>query len=356
MAITYEETSDQGIHERVRQKHQAAIQELKRLHFQEYSFFGETVQLFGFIPLGLAGIFGTIVALFSEAARVKGNLDVTIFNVVMASRENATYAAPFGLGVKFYTRFTDGTCLISANFESPTIQDDKEKLYKFAVPRTILSAVMDHEKRVQKFVSEGKEKDEHLSFAGFLKLTQQEDTYLLKIKNKVIAGDLFSTVISAILSMSLLVGITYFFLFLAGFVQSIFPSCLIVSDKSSTLQRSFISFGCIFLSWILARFQKNMLTVNGAGTKLLGQTPISDASGFVSTKWLVLIIPLLPVRSYRVTGVFSDGQTRQIYSMEPLQNLEWMQIKETIWKWKWAYLVVLCIFTGLIMLLVIKCI
>jgi len=102
---------------------------------------------------------------------------------VMGHREYSTYACPFGLGVKFYAGFTDGTCVITANFKTPAFQDDQEKLYKFAVAQSVAEAWSIHKDWVDKLILEGKEKIEPLSFAGYLKLVQREDDYMLKLKN-----------------------------------------------------------------------------------------------------------------------------------------------------------------------------
>ena len=183
MPITYQQTTDLDIHDRVRRKHEVIIDELKLLNFQEFYFYGETVGALGFSPWGLAGFLGVLVALFKEVTRVERNLDVTLFNVLMGSRAYATYAGPFGLGVKFYTGFTDGTCVITANFESPAIHDEQEGLYKFALPQSVASAWSMHKDRVNILCADGKQKNEPLSFAGFLKLAQHEDDYMVRHRN-----------------------------------------------------------------------------------------------------------------------------------------------------------------------------
>lgn len=183
MPIKYQQTMDKETIDRVRKRHQQAMQALKSLNFDEYGFFGETIQAFGFSPLGLSGVFGTFFAIFNEVAKVDWNLDVTIFNVAMASRDDSAYAAPFGLGVKFYTSFSDGTCVISANFESAPIRDEQQKLYKFVAAQAIESAWVNHRKQVDAFCMQGKQKIEHLSFAGFLQLTQREDEYMIHQTN-----------------------------------------------------------------------------------------------------------------------------------------------------------------------------
>jgi hypothetical protein len=182
MAIQYQETTDREIHDRVRKKRRAVMEELVHLGFREHSFYGETVHAFGFDPLGLTGFLGMWIALFKEVTRVELNLDVTIFNVLMASREYAAYAGPFGLGVKFYTTFTDGTFIISANFDTPEIQDQNERIYKMASPGSISSSWSKHRQWVEKLCADGKQKVEHLSLADFLRLSQREDAYLMKMQ------------------------------------------------------------------------------------------------------------------------------------------------------------------------------
>lgn len=185
MPINYRQTMDGEIIDRVRKRHHQPIYALKQLHFEEYAFFGETVHAFGFSPLGLSGVFGMFFAILNEVAKVDWNLDVTIFNVVMASRDESAYAAPFGLGIKFYTGFSDGTCVISANFESAAIRDEQQKLYKFVAAQTVESAWSNHRKQVDAFCMQGKQKIEHLSFAGFLQLTQREDEYMIHQSNSL---------------------------------------------------------------------------------------------------------------------------------------------------------------------------
>ncbi len=339
MPIQYQQTMDTQIQGRVRQRRWAAIEELELLHFQEYSFFGETVQTLGFSNMGLAGFVGTLVASFFEVMKVDKNLDVTVFNAVMASREEAAYAAPFGLGVKFYTSFTDGTCVISANFDTPIINDEKEKLYKSATRQTIASAWLKHKTWVDQLCQQGKQKVEHLSFAGFLQLTQREDDYLLRHKNSLITGDIFPSILSLIITISLFVAVALMFWFWPRIAHEIYPACWFVRNVNSpsVFLIPLIILTCLAISWFLARAQEKPLTVDGIGTKFYGQR--SSFGGYISTKWLVVVfLPILPVKSYLVTEEFPGGPHNTNISMKPLEGLDWAQIKETAWKAKFGYL------------------
>jgi hypothetical protein len=119
-----------------------------------------------------------------EVSRIEADFSISIFNLVMVSKETSTYASPFGMGFKYYTSFTDGTCLITVNFDTPAINDQVGKLYKFTLPRNITTAHQDHKKLADELCSQGKQKIEHLSFAGFIQLAHKEDEYLLKHKNQ----------------------------------------------------------------------------------------------------------------------------------------------------------------------------
>jgi hypothetical protein len=90
-----------------------------------------------------------------------------------------------------------------------------------------------------------------------------------------------------------------------------------------------------------------MYIVDGAGTMLRGQTPLPEARGYISTKWLVfMFLPILPVRSYRIDGEYSNSPDKKYYSMQPLDQLHWAQIKETIWEFRWWYLLAVVLWIG----------
>ncbi len=172
MAIEYQQAAPKKIEEQVRRKYQASINELKQLNFEELCFYSEGVPTLG-MSYGLAGLLGTFLALPNEVAKIGITLSVRLFHLVLVSKESTTYAIPFGLGVKFFTGFTDGTCVISATFESREIHDDNEKLYKSARPRSIAVAWTDHQNLVDKFCSEGKQRKHE---AWFRRLSRVGET------------------------------------------------------------------------------------------------------------------------------------------------------------------------------------
>lgn len=345
MPIKYQQTTDKEIHDQVRKKHLTEIRELKHLNFEEYSFFGETVQALGFNPLGLSGFLGVLIALFKEVTDVDHSLNVTIFNVVLASREYAAYAAPFGLGVKFYTSFTDGTCVVTANFNSPAIADDREKLYKYAVTQTIVSAWLHHKKWVDTLCQQGKQKIDHLSFADFLQLTEREDGYILRNKNTLVKGPQSPSLLSWIIAICLWAGYILMFMFLPSLAHYLYPLCWFVRNmnKPTLMQNILIAAACLITSWILARKQTTTALIEGAGTNFYGQRPTANAREFISTKWLVfMMVPVIPVGSYLITEEHPGGHHDARYTMKLLEKFDWAQVGETLWKSKfWLLLLIL---------------
>jgi hypothetical protein len=180
MPILYEQVYDSEVQEKVRSRRYSVLAELKRLNFDELCFYSESVGALGFSPLGVWGFMGSMIALFNEVAKIQPNLSISTFHVMMVSRQHAAYACPFGLGVKFYTGFTDGTCIITANFESEAINNIREKIQKSAMPRAVETAWRDHQAWMNELAAQGKQKNEHISYTSAIELARREDDYMLK--------------------------------------------------------------------------------------------------------------------------------------------------------------------------------
>lgn len=351
MASEYRQIADKGIEDRVRAKYQISINQLKRLNFEELCLFGESSWGFG-LSNGLLGPLGVLAALPSEVIRIGSDLTATAYFLLLVSREYDTYVSSFGLGTKFYTSFTDGTCVITANFDTAPIHDDQEKLYKFAQPCPLEDAWRQHQAKVAEFTAKGKQRKYHLSFDEFARLAHWEDTYMLK--PKPLAGAIFrdtgSTVISTIIFLSLLLATVFLFLLVPTLVHGFYPACWFVRNlgKPSAPVSGLIALAGITVSWILARLQKGMFLVDAAGTALHGQRLLPDRRSYISTKWLVfMFLPILPVRSYRVLGEYSSAPDKKYYSLEPLDQLDWAQIGDTLSQYKWWYLFAILLWMGL---------
>ena len=350
MASEYQQTTEKKIQDRVRSKYKVNIDQLKALHFEEFCFISETLPALG-LSNGLFGLLGVLAALPFEVSRIGGNLSASAFFPLMVSREYDTYVSPLGLGTKFYTSFSDGTCVITANFASQPINDDDEKLYKLAQPCSIEAAWQRHQVRINDLTARGKQRKYQLSFDEYAKLARKEDNYMLKAMPFASVGavDIGSAFLSTIILACFLAVATLIFLFLPNIVHTLYPACEYVKGMGKpTLPQSFlIVCACIVFSWLLARVQKNAHTLDGIGTAFHGNTPSPDARGYIATKWLVfMFLPLLPVRSYQIEGKYSKFVNTNFDSMQPLHELHWDQVRETLWRFKWWYVLVALLWIG----------
>ncbi|HEX2998407.1 MAG TPA: hypothetical protein VHP14_26515 [Anaerolineales bacterium] len=360
MASEYQQTMEKEIQDRVRSKYSTAIAQLKAFHFEELCFMEESLPALG-MSNGFFGLFGVLAALPFEVSRVGRNLRASIFSVLMVSRECDTYAAPSGLGLKFYTSFTDGTCVITGNFNSQPINNDREKLYKFAQSSSIEQAWQYHQNRINGLVAKGKQRKYQLSFDDCAKLMRREDDYMLKSMPFASFGavDFGSMFLSVIIFLCLLIAAALVFASLPIIVSHAYPACVSVKDLSQfSLLRSFLAVPvCVAFSWLLARVQKNAFALDAIGTELHGNIPSPKGSGYIATKWLVfMFLPILPVRSYQIDGEYSKSFHPNSASMHPLPELHWTQIRETIRHFRLGYFLAVAFWLGLGVWALTKCV
>lgn len=157
------------INEQVRYRFQASRTELIRLGFKELCCYRETTGPFGlllYLPI-----------IFAEIVKVHGLLRVSLHLILLTAQDYATYALVFGMGVKFYTPFVDGTALITANFRTTEVQDAAQKFYKAGCPGSMTEAWGFHRAAVEHHRAAGSATSATLNFGGFVELSTREDMY-----------------------------------------------------------------------------------------------------------------------------------------------------------------------------------
>jgi hypothetical protein len=162
-AVKYKQDTEEQILKKARSKYRETISVLTRMGFDELCFYSETHPFFG-LSFGLTGLIGNLTVLFKEVTKTRGFLSISAFYPLLVSKEYATYVHVFGLGVKFYTHFTDETSLISENFGKCHVSDEREKYYKFGEPRSIEAAWEFHRATVDRLRSEGKKTKDNICF------------------------------------------------------------------------------------------------------------------------------------------------------------------------------------------------
>jgi hypothetical protein len=107
--------------------------------------------------------------------------------------------------------------------------------------------------------------------------------------------------------MVFLVGFGAFLGFFQGLIAAITHGCIrsdsdlfIVSPEMDLI----ITGVCLGIAWLIGYFQKDTFAFRGVGTKFYGRESIEQ--GYIATKWLAAIIPLLPIRSYIIHYKVND--------------------------------------------------
>ncbi len=363
--VDYQETTRKDAIDEVRSKFHSEIYQLKMLGFEELGFYREIAPWFG-MGIGLMGFFGAVGVLANEVTRMGPQLTVNGFFILMVSRKDSAYACMTKLGIKFYTGFKDGTCLNTATYKGIEFQDDASRLYRMAIPGPLAATWSAHKAQVAKFEAGGKITCQDISMADYFSMDRRLDDYMLKHPWKVskpagkksFLSEIASTIISTIVSMGIIVGIVFAFTFPDNVISHLYPACWFVRNLGiMSLPLNFlIVLACFGVSWILARMQHTLFTVNGVGTKLYGNEPVPNSGQFISTRWLTLPwIPLLPVRSYLVAVERNDALNQTTYDLQPLDKINWAQVKETLRSSRIGYGVLALLYIGFIVWSVSEC-
>ena len=57
-----------------------------------------------------------------------------------------------------------------------------------------------------------------------------------------------------------------------------------------------------------------MSTINGIGTAYLGQSDVKADGSYIATKWITVVLPLIPIGSYRIWPESSKSYLLGTYS------------------------------------------
>jgi hypothetical protein len=94
--------------------------------------------------------------------------------MLMYHRRPSTIALPFGLGIKLYTGFTDGTLLLSASFAS-CLQPSGGTVVKHASKLAPDELWRQHQERVAAAEAQDKQVRPAFDFERFVEMSRQED-------------------------------------------------------------------------------------------------------------------------------------------------------------------------------------
>jgi hypothetical protein len=172
MKVEYRQDHTPELMSRARTRFSGEISRLRALGFSEFCCYTELLPRYSAIthfPIFI------LAKLNREIVRMESPLRLAMSQPILAHRERGAYALVFGMGVKFYTLFTDDTCLITANFPSQPIQDMFLKIYKSAEPRSIEDCWRAHAAEAEAFQQAGKRIEEGIRFENYISISRRED-------------------------------------------------------------------------------------------------------------------------------------------------------------------------------------
>ena len=166
----YTEIADPSVQSRVRTRHASKIAPLQTLGFHHFAFCLELLPPYSAIskfPLVLM-TFGKEVLVFPKPARLG------IANILLSHSSPSSIASITGLGIKFYSVFSDGTLLISSNYRSPLVPSPNSRIIKNPHCQTTEEAWLAHKQKAAELGAQGLTLRSLSSFADYVEIEKMK--------------------------------------------------------------------------------------------------------------------------------------------------------------------------------------
>jgi Zn-dependent protease len=166
----YSEVTDPNIQSRVRARHSAKIAALESLGFQQFAYRLEVLPPYSAIsnlPL-IPHIYTKEVLVFPKPIRLG------TANILLTHSNPSSIAVIIGLGVKFYSVFSDGTLLISSSFHSAFAPGPNSRIIKNLHCQTAEAAWQAHKQKVAELGALGLTVRNLSSFADYLEIEKMK--------------------------------------------------------------------------------------------------------------------------------------------------------------------------------------
>jgi hypothetical protein len=111
-------------------------------------------------------------------------LRLAVANVLLAHSEPSSIVSCMGLGVKFYTNFSDHSLLISstllshAALQDPGVRNPKSQIVRTPPCKTVDEAWLSHKSRAAEMEANGKTIGSARSFADYVEISEREEVDL----------------------------------------------------------------------------------------------------------------------------------------------------------------------------------
>lgn len=172
MNVEYRQESHPELMEKARMRFADEIRRLRVLGFSEFCCYTELMPKFSVVthfPIFV------LAKMNRELIRLESPLRLVMSQPILVHHALGTYALVFGMGVKFYTLFTDETGLVTANFQTQPIQDMQRKLYKFFIEQSIENAWQAHQAEITSFQNMGRQVNDQIRFENYVSISKREE-------------------------------------------------------------------------------------------------------------------------------------------------------------------------------------
>ena len=170
MGEEYTEINDPSIQSRVRARHNAKIASLQALGFQQFAYPLEALP-----PYSAISKFPVILMMWSKEVLVFPKpARLGIANILLSHSSPSALAAVLGLGIKFYSVFSDGTLLISSTYRSPLGTGPKGRIVKNPHCQTVGDAWLAHKQKAAELAAKGVTVRNLSSFSDYLEIEKMK--------------------------------------------------------------------------------------------------------------------------------------------------------------------------------------
>jgi hypothetical protein len=170
LLFRYKQSYDQSISDDLKKRFWKEVEVLGHEGFRFFSLHQEAIWPFSVI------LFFPVYVLMArnEDVRVEPPLRITSYHLMYVSKDEATFAYVYGLGCKFYTKFMDGSWLVSNTAQS--IRDEQVIVQKRDEEATSTEQVLKHHyAKVQELQAKGLQLATGVSFDQWVEIESRFD-------------------------------------------------------------------------------------------------------------------------------------------------------------------------------------
>jgi hypothetical protein len=168
--FNYRQSYDKSISEDLKKRFWKEIEVLEYEGFRFFSLHQETIW-----PFSVLLFFPVYVMMASnDYVRVETPLRITSYHLMYVSKDEATFAYVYGLGCKFYTKFVDGTWLVSNTAQN--LRDENVVILRRDPEDASTEQVWQkHHTKIQEYQAKGLQLAKKVSFSDWVEIESRFD-------------------------------------------------------------------------------------------------------------------------------------------------------------------------------------